>query len=74
MPAADLPWSLHGDQPSPRPGVSRCGASVEVTEDIREWDYGDYEGVTSPDIRRRRAEEGYEGVWDIWRDGCAGGE
>ncbi|KFH41276.1 Sedoheptulose 1,7-bisphosphatase-like protein [Hapsidospora chrysogenum ATCC 11550] len=74
IPTADLPWNVHGDQPSPRPTVSRCGAAVEVTEDIREWDYGDYEGVTSPEIRRRRAEEGYEGVWDIWRDGCPGGE
>lgn len=45
-----------------------------MTEDIREWDYGDYEGVTSPEIRKMRAEQGYEGTWDIWRDGCPGGE
>ncbi len=33
-----------------------------------EWDYGDYEGVTSAEIRRRRP------GWDLWRDGCPNGE
>jgi sedoheptulose-bisphosphatase len=48
---------------------------VQITEDIREWDYGDYEGVTSPEIRKKREAEGIErGRWDIWRDGCPGGE
>jgi len=46
---------------------------VQVTEDIREWDYGDYEGLTSPTIRKQRSEKG-EGPWDIWKDGCPGGE
>lgn len=45
-----------------------------VTEDIREWDYGDYEGITSAEIREIRRREGLEGTWDIWRDGCPGGE
>ncbi|KEY66037.1 hypothetical protein S7711_08814 [Stachybotrys chartarum IBT 7711] len=66
-----LPWHPHGDAPDNR---LPCAANVEVTEDIREWDYGDYEGITSPDIRRLRAEQGYKGTWDIWRDGCPGGE
>lgn len=51
-----------------------CGAKIQVTDTIREWDYGDYEGVTSPEIRRRRNAEGYKGYWDIWKDGCPGGE
>ncbi|CAG8962030.1 hypothetical protein HYFRA_00014139 [Hymenoscyphus fraxineus] len=51
----------------------RTIASVEVTEDIREWDYGDYEGITSPEIRELRKKQGL-GEWDIWRDGCPGGE
>ncbi|KAL3956618.1 hypothetical protein ACCO45_009464 [Purpureocillium lilacinum] len=66
-----LPWAAHGSQD---PGSLVCGARVEVTDDIREWDYGDYEGVTSPEIRRRRAEQGLDPNWDIWRDGCPGGE
>lgn len=51
----------------------KCEAGVEVTESVSEWDYGDYEGVTSKEIRERRQESG-EGEWDIWRDGCPGGE
>ncbi|KOS21859.1 Sedoheptulose 1 [Escovopsis weberi] len=66
-----LPWQAHGSCPA---GGLPCGARVEVTEDIREWDYGDYEGITSPEIRRIRAEQGFQGTWDIWRDGCPGGE
>jgi probable phosphoglycerate mutase len=46
---------------------------VEITEDIREWDYGDYEGITSAEIREMRSKAGLE-PWDIWRDGCPGGE
>jgi sedoheptulose-bisphosphatase len=45
-----------------------------VTEAVREWDYGDYEGITSKEIRAQRAEQGIEGRWDIWKDGCPGGE
>ncbi|PSN63584.1 phosphoglycerate mutase family protein-like protein [Corynespora cassiicola Philippines] len=52
----------------------RTNASIEVTPAIREWDYGDYEGLTSPQIRESRAERGLPSDWDIWRDGCEGGE
>ncbi|KYK57027.1 phosphoglycerate mutase family protein [Drechmeria coniospora] len=69
--AGELPWKRHGDTPSH--GLE-CGAGVEVTEDIREWDYGAYEGITSPEIRKTRKDQGYQGTWDIWRDGCPGGE
>ena len=48
-------------------------AEVQITEDIREWDYGAYEGLTSATIRKQRAEKG-EGSWDIWQDGCPDGE
>ncbi|RDW80232.1 phosphoglycerate mutase family protein-like protein [Coleophoma cylindrospora] len=51
----------------------RTQAKVEITEDIREWDYGDYEGITSVQIREQRAKDGLP-PWDIWRDGCPGGE
>lgn len=51
----------------------RTQASVQVTEDIREWDYGDYEGVTSAQIKEDRKKAGLH-PWDIWRDGCPGGE
>jgi broad specificity phosphatase PhoE len=66
-----LPWEAHG--PREEKGLE-CEAEVEITEDIREWDYGDYEGVTSPDIKKLRQEQGLGSAWDIWRDGCPGGE
>ncbi|KAL2871514.1 histidine phosphatase family protein [Aspergillus lucknowensis] len=66
-----LPWvekrKPEGEEPI------RTEAKVEVTEAIREWDYGDYEGLTSKQIRDLRAARG-EGSWEIWRDGCPGGE
>lgn len=47
-----------------------------LTEDIAEWDYGDYEGLVVREIRARRKEKGLdrEREWNIWRDGCEGGE
>jgi probable phosphoglycerate mutase len=35
---------------------------------LAEWDYGEYEGRTSPDIRQE-----WPG-WEVFRDGCPGGE
>lgn len=37
--------------------------SHTVTEEVREWDYGDYEGITSAEILKTRP------GWDIFRDG-----
>jgi len=50
--------------------------TVEVTEDVREWEYGVYEGLLTAEIRSGRKERGLdtEGAWDIWHDGCEGGE
>src|SRR5947209_1906741 len=44
------------------------GDRAEVFEDLREWDYGEYEGLTTPQIRDERP------GWYLWRDGCPGGE
>jgi len=41
---------------------------AEVDDDLAEWDYGVYEGRTTPDIR-----ESVPG-WTIWTHGCPGGE
>lgn len=43
-------------------------AKAELDEDLREWDYGDYEGLTTPEIHARNPN------WSLWRDGCPGGE
>ena len=39
-----------------------------VEPDLAEWDYGQYEGKTSSEIRRDRP------GWNCYRDGCPGGE
>jgi broad specificity phosphatase PhoE len=39
-----------------------------IEPDLAEWDYGDYEGRRSVDIWCENP------GWDIWRDGCPGGE
>ena len=44
------------------------GDAAQVREELREWDYGDYEGVTTADIRRERPD------WHLFRDGCPNGE
>jgi broad specificity phosphatase PhoE len=48
--------------------LSGLGELAEVREDLAEWDYGDYEGLTSAQIQERRP------GWSLWRDGCPGGE
>ncbi|OTB05570.1 hypothetical protein M426DRAFT_319832 [Hypoxylon sp. CI-4A] len=49
---------------------------VVVTGDIAEWNYGIYEGLFDSEIRAQRKEMGLDQdtKWDIWRDGCEGGE
>ena len=44
------------------------GDRVEVEPDLRERNYGQYEGRTTKEIRVERP------GWDVWRDDCPGGE
>ncbi|KJY01780.1 phosphoglycerate mutase family protein [Zymoseptoria brevis] len=48
----------------------------EIEEGLAEWDYGEYEGIKTDQIRAKRKAKGLdtEKPWDIWRDGCEGGE
>lgn len=49
---------------------------TEITEDVREWDYGAYEGLRPAEIRTARKEKGLDQdrPWNIWIDGCEEGE
>lgn len=44
------------------------GNVVEVDADLVEWDYGEYEGLTSRQIHEANP------TWDLFRDGGPGGE
>jgi probable phosphoglycerate mutase len=44
------------------------GDVAEIDRDLVEWDYGDYEGRRTADIRAERPD------WELFRDGCPGGE
>ena len=41
---------------------------AEVDKDLVEWDYGQYEGRRTVEIRAERPD------WELFRDGCPGGE
>jgi broad specificity phosphatase PhoE len=44
------------------------GARAEMDPDLQEWDYGQYEGRRTIDIRKERP------GWYLFSDGCPGGE
>jgi broad specificity phosphatase PhoE len=48
--------------------LAGLGDRAEVTDDLSEWDYGDYDGRTTEEIRAERP------GWSVWEDGVPGGE
>ncbi|MET9502193.1 histidine phosphatase family protein [Streptomyces sp. NPDC006622] len=64
------PFSLALTSPSRRAvrTAELAGVAGAVPEsDLREWDYGAYEGVTTVEIHRTRP------AWDLWTDGVPPG-
>jgi len=50
-------------------GLGGSGDKSARTEpNLAEWDYGDYEGLRTAEIRKLHP------TWDVWNDGCPGGE
>ncbi len=43
-------------------------AVAEIDPDLVEWNYGDYEGLTSAQVHAKNPD------WKLFRDGCPGGE
>ena len=48
--------------------LAGLGDLAEIEPDLVEWDYGKYEGLRPVDIRKARPD------WNVFRDGCPGGE
>jgi probable phosphoglycerate mutase len=49
-------------------GLARDGRELTIEPRLQEWDYGGYEGRTTPDIQRERP------GWYLWRDGVVPGD
>jgi probable phosphoglycerate mutase len=48
--------------------LAGLGETAEVDDDLREWGYGEYEGLTTPEIRRTVP------GWRVWTHATPGGE
>jgi broad specificity phosphatase PhoE len=48
--------------------LAGLGETAQVRQELLEWDYGEYEGMTTEQIREGRP------TWLLWRDGCPRGE
>jgi probable phosphoglycerate mutase len=44
------------------------GDAIQIREDCSEWNYGEFEGITTAQIREEHPD------WSLWTDGCPGGE
>ncbi|QRM42610.1 histidine phosphatase family protein [Rhizobium sp. BG4] len=61
-------WSSPSARARNTCALSGFGASAVIKDDLAEWDYGDYEGITTKEILKTRP------GWQLFRDGCPNGE
>jgi len=48
--------------------LAGLAAAAVIDPDLGEWNYGDYEGLSTVEIQQGRP------VWNLWHDGCPHGE
>ncbi|WP_144765583.1 histidine phosphatase family protein [Curtobacterium sp. 9128] len=65
----DFALALSSPLQRARDTAALIGVDPEIDEDLYEWDYGAYEGLTTPQIRVQR-----HGPWDLWTDGVPAGD
>lgn len=61
-------WSSPSQRASRTGVLAGFGAGMVTKQDLAEWNYGDYEGLTTPQILQLRP------GWQLFRDGCPAGE
>jgi len=64
----ELALVLSSPRARARETAELAGLRFEIDEDLVEFDYGEYEGRTTPEIREQRP------GWSVWADGAPGGE
>jgi probable phosphoglycerate mutase len=65
----DNPWVVCSPRRRARVTAELAGLEVdEVSSMLSEWDYGDYEGLTTKQIQQQVPD------WLVWTHGCPGGE
>ncbi|MDL2407989.1 histidine phosphatase family protein [Rhizobium calliandrae] len=70
LPAIDFAavWSSPSQRAKSTSALAGFGETRVIKEDLAEWDYGAYEGVTTKEILVQRP------GWQLFRDGCPNGE
>ena len=48
--------------------LAGMGDRAQIDNDLHEWDYGDYEGITTPEIQKTVPD------WNVFTHGCPNGE
>ena len=61
-------WSSPLSRAAETARITGLGRRALPYGELREWDYGEYEGITTAEIRAGRPN------WTLWRDGCPSGE
>lgn len=61
-------WSSPSQRARNTCALSGFGADVVIKDDLAEWDYGAYEGVTTKEIQKSHPD------WRLFRDACPQGE
>lgn len=61
-------WSSPSQRATKTCALAGFGEARVIKDDLAEWDYGAYEGITTKAILAERP------GWQLFRDGCPGGE